>query len=181
MKRRVSFLAAVLALAIVLSVFCCVPAFAAGNTRTFTMPASGVTVSATFEGAPFAITTVCDPTNGGTVVVSGDGVATAENETTAKAGSEVTLTATPAAGFELGSVTVTKASGGAVTVKINGKLEVLSIDIQPEIVDPDDIETLADILTAGVNEAIKKVNAANSDEMGRLTGGLNMPGVPGLF
>ena len=87
-----------------------------GNTRTFTMPASGVTVSATFEGAPFAIITVCDPTNGGTVVVSGDGVATAENETTAKAGSEVTLTATPAAGFELGSVTVTKASGGAVTV-----------------------------------------------------------------
>jgi hypothetical protein len=87
-----------------------------GNTRTFTMPASGVTVSATFEGAPFAITTVCDPTNGGTVVVSGDGVATAENETTAKAGSEVTLNVTPAAGFDLGSVAVTKASGGAVTV-----------------------------------------------------------------
>ncbi len=74
-----------------------------------------------------------------------------------------------------------KAGGGAVTVRINGRLEILSIDIQPEIVDPDDIETLADILTAGVNEAIKKVNAANSDEMGRLTGGLNMPGVPGLF
>ena len=87
-----------------------------GNTRTFTMPASGVTVSATFEGSPFAITTVCDPTNGGTVAVSGDGVATAENETTVKAGSEVTLTATSAVGFELGSITVTKASGGAVTV-----------------------------------------------------------------
>jgi DNA-binding YbaB/EbfC family protein len=74
-----------------------------------------------------------------------------------------------------------QAGGGVVTVKINGKLEILSIDIQPEIVDPDDIETLADILTAGVNEAIKKVHATNNDEMGKLTGGLNMPGVPGLF
>ncbi|MCR5682877.1 MAG: YbaB/EbfC family nucleoid-associated protein [Clostridiales bacterium] len=74
-----------------------------------------------------------------------------------------------------------KAGGGMVTVKINGKLEILSIDIQPEIVDPDDIETLADILTAGVNEAIKKVNATNNEQMGKLTGNLNMPGVPGLF
>ena len=47
-----------------------------------------------------------------------------------------------------------KAGGGAVTVTINGKKEVLSIDISPEIVDPDDIETLSDILVAGVNEAI---------------------------
>ena len=54
-----------------------------------------------------------------------------------------------------------KAGGGAVTVKINGKKEVLSIDISPEIVDPDDIETLADILVAGVNEAIKKVESTN--------------------
>jgi len=74
-----------------------------------------------------------------------------------------------------------KAGGGAVTVKINGKLEVLSIDIQPEIVDPDDIETLADILTAGVNEAIKKVTATNNEEMGKVTGGLSVPGMPGLF
>lgn len=73
------------------------------------------------------------------------------------------------------------AGGGAVQVKINGKLEVLSIAIQPEVVDPDDVETLSDILVAAVNEAIKKVNATNSDEMGKITGGLNVPGIPGLF
>lgn len=73
-----------------------------------------------------------------------------------------------------------KAGGGVVTVKINGKLEVLSIDIDPEIVDPDDIETLSDILTAGVNEAIKKVNDTNNEEMGKITGSLNL-GMPGLF
>ncbi len=74
-----------------------------------------------------------------------------------------------------------KAGGGVVTVKINGKLEVLSIAIEPEVVDPDDIETLTDILTAAVNEAIKKVNSVNSEEMGKVTGGLNVPGMPGLF
>lgn len=73
------------------------------------------------------------------------------------------------------------AGGGAVNVKINGKLEVLSIDIKPEAVDPEDIETLSDILVAAVNEAIKKVNSVNSDEMGKITGGLNVPGIPGLF
>lgn len=73
------------------------------------------------------------------------------------------------------------AGGGAVTVKINGKLEVLGIDIKPEIVDPDDIETLSDILVAAVNEAIKHVNTTNNDEMGKVTGGLNVPSIPGLF
>lgn len=74
-----------------------------------------------------------------------------------------------------------KAGGGVVTVKINGKLEVTSMDISPEIVDPDDIETLSDIITAAVNEAIKKVNSVNSEEMSKVTGGLNVPGIPGLF
>ena len=74
-----------------------------------------------------------------------------------------------------------KAGGGVVTVKINGKLEVLSIDISPEVVDPDDIETLSDIITAGVNEAIKKVTEINNEEMSKVTGGLNVPGFPGLF
>ncbi len=73
------------------------------------------------------------------------------------------------------------AGGGAVTVKINGKLEVLGIDIKPEVVDPDDIETLSDILVAAVNEAIKKVNTTNNEEMGKVTGGLNVPNIPGLF
>ena len=73
------------------------------------------------------------------------------------------------------------AGGGVVTVKINGKLEVLSIDIKPEVVDPDDIETMSDILVAAVNEAIKKVNEVNSTEMGKITGGLNVPGLSGLL
>ncbi len=74
-----------------------------------------------------------------------------------------------------------KAGGGVVTVKINGKLEVLSIEVAPEVVDPDDIETMTDIIVAAVNEAIKKVNETNSEEMGKITGGLNVPGIPGLF
>lgn len=69
------------------------------------------------------------------------------------------------------------AGGGAVTVKINGSKEILSIDISPEIVDPDDIETLSDILVAGVNEAIKKVESTNQAEMDKISGGLTMPGM----
>ena len=70
------------------------------------------------------------------------------------------------------------AGGGVVGVKINGKKEILSIDIQPEIVDPDDIETLSDILVAAVNEAIKRVEDTNSEEMSKITGNV---GLPGLF
>ncbi len=70
-----------------------------------------------------------------------------------------------------------QAGGGAVSVKINGKLEVLSIGISPEVVDPDDIETLSDILVAGVNEAIKKVTETNNEAMSKITGGLNVPGL----
>ena len=70
-----------------------------------------------------------------------------------------------------------KAGGGVVTVRINGKKEILSIDIKPEIVDPDDIETLCDILVAGVNEAIKRVEETNSAEMEKITGMLDMPGL----
>ncbi|MBO5042949.1 MAG: YbaB/EbfC family nucleoid-associated protein [Clostridia bacterium] len=70
-----------------------------------------------------------------------------------------------------------KAGGGAVTVTINGKKEVLSIDISPEIVDPDDIETLSDILVAGVNEAIKRVEETNAAELEKITGSMSMPGL----
>lgn len=69
------------------------------------------------------------------------------------------------------------AGGGVVKVKINGKKEILNINIDPEIVDPDDIETLSDILVAAVNEAIKKVDTTNDAEMSKITGGLNMPGL----
>ena len=70
-----------------------------------------------------------------------------------------------------------KAGGGVVAVKINGKKEVLSIDIDPEIVDPDDVETLSDILVAAVNEAIKRVESTNAAEMEKVTGSMNMPGM----
>ena len=70
------------------------------------------------------------------------------------------------------------AGGGAVNVKINGKREIMSIDIKPEIVDPDDIEMLSDILVAAVNEAIKRVDETNNSEMSKLTGSV---GLPGLF
>ena len=70
------------------------------------------------------------------------------------------------------------AGGGVVGVKINGKKEILAIDIKPEIVDPDDIETLSDILVAAVNEAIKRVEDTNNSEMSKITGNV---GIPGLF
>ncbi len=69
------------------------------------------------------------------------------------------------------------AGGGVVGVKINGKKEILSIDIKPEIVDPDDIETLSDILVAAVNEAIKRVEDTNNTEMAKITGNMGMPGL----
>ena len=69
-----------------------------------------------------------------------------------------------------------KAGGGAVTVKINGKKEILSIDLAPEIVDPDDVETLSDTLVAALNEAIRQVEKINSEAMSKVTGGLSIPG-----
>ena len=67
------------------------------------------------------------------------------------------------------------AGGGVVEIKINGKKEILSINIEPEIVDPDDIETLSDILVAAVNEAIKRVEDTNSSEMSKITGSVGLP------
>ena len=71
------------------------------------------------------------------------------------------------------------AGGGVVNVKINGKKEILSISLAQEIVDPDDVETLEDILVAAINEAIKRVEDTNTEEMSKITG--SIPGMPGLF
>ena len=74
------------------------------------------------------------------------------------------------------------AGGGVVKVKINGKREILSMDIAEEIVDPDDIETLSDIIVAAVNEAIKKVNTTTDEEMAKISGPLGgFGGMGGLF
>ena len=69
------------------------------------------------------------------------------------------------------------AGGGAVNLKINGKKQILALDIAPEIVDPDDIETLSDILVAAVNEAIKRVEDTNNSELNKITGPMNLPGL----
>lgn len=69
------------------------------------------------------------------------------------------------------------AGGGMVKILINGKKEVKSIKISQDIVDPDDIETLEDIITAGINEAIKRVEDTAASEMSKITGSLNIPGV----
>lgn len=67
--------------------------------------------------------------------------------------------------------------GGAVTVKVNGKNEVLELTIKKEAVDPNDVEMLQDLVIAAVNEAMKKVQAELSEEMSRITGGMNIPGL----
>lgn len=75
----------------------------------------------------------------------------------------------------------TSAGGGAVKVTISGKKEVKSIKIDKDVVDPDDIEMLQDMICAAVNEAIKKVEDTANEEMSKITGRLNIPGIPGLF
>lgn len=71
------------------------------------------------------------------------------------------------------------AGGGAVTVVVTGKKELVSIIIKPEVVDPEDVEMLQDLILAAVNEAIRKAEEMVSGEMGKLTGGLGLPG--GMF
>ena len=65
-----------------------------------------------------------------------------------------------------------KVGGGAVTVTISGKREVKSVELTPDVVDPDDIEMLQDLIMAAMNEALKQIDDANADSMSRLTGGL---------
>lgn len=67
--------------------------------------------------------------------------------------------------------------GGAVLVKVNGKKEVLSIKIKEEVVDPDDVEMLEDLVLSAVNEVLKKAEEETANKMGKLTGGLNIPGM----
>ena len=69
------------------------------------------------------------------------------------------------------------AGGGVVNVKINGKKEILSVKIDPEVVDPDDVETLEDLVVAAVNEAIKTVESVSAEEMQKITGSMGLPGM----
>lgn len=67
--------------------------------------------------------------------------------------------------------------GGAVSVTVDGKHLIKSIKINPEIIDPDDAEMLEDLITVAVNEAINNAAKTAEDEMGAITGGLNLPGL----
>ena len=79
---------------------------------------------------------------------------------------------------ELGQRTVeASVGGGMVSVTVNGKNEVLSLKIEPQVVDPDDVEMLEDLVLAGVNEALRKSQEMVSDEMSKLTGGMKIPGL----
>ena len=69
------------------------------------------------------------------------------------------------------------AGGGAIDVTVNGKHQVVSVKIQPDVVDPEDIEMLEDLLVAAVNEAMRKADETAEREMGKITGGMNIPGL----
>ena len=71
----------------------------------------------------------------------------------------------------------TTAGGGMIEVKVNGKKELLSVKIKPEVVDPDDIETLEDLIMVAVNDAISKADEMMAEGMNAVTGGLNIPGL----
>ena len=69
------------------------------------------------------------------------------------------------------------AGGDAVTVTLNGKHELVSVKIKPEIVDPEDVEMLEDFITIAFNEALRKASEAMETRMGSVTGGMNIPGL----
>ena len=69
-----------------------------------------------------------------------------------------------------------------ITVTANGNQEIVAIKIEPDAVDPDDVEMLEDLVVAAVNEALRKAQDLVAQEMQKITGGLNIPGMPtGLF
>jgi DNA-binding YbaB/EbfC family protein len=79
---------------------------------------------------------------------------------------------------ELAQRTVESAvGGGMITVVANGKQQVVSIRIEKEVVNPDDVEMLQDLVLAAVNDALHKSQEMVASEMGKLTGGLNLPGL----
>src|SRR4030042_6299065 len=72
------------------------------------------------------------------------------------------------------------AGGGMVTVTANGAMEILSIKIERDVVNPDDIEMLQDLIIAAVNEALRRAQQMVNNEMSKLTGGMQLPGLGGL-
>jgi DNA-binding YbaB/EbfC family protein len=73
------------------------------------------------------------------------------------------------------------AGGGMVTVTANGSNEILSVQIEKTVISVDEKEMLQDLITAATNDALRKVKALGKEEMSKLTGGMNIPGVSNLF
>jgi len=71
------------------------------------------------------------------------------------------------------------AGGGAVTAVVNGKGEVVSITLDKDVVDPEDVEMLQDLITAAVNDGVRRVQQIAAEKMNRVTGGLRIPGLTG--
>ena len=71
----------------------------------------------------------------------------------------------------------TTAGGGAVSVTANGKREIVNLTIDKEVVDPDDVEMLQDLVMAAVNDAMRQIDELSNSEMSKITGGLNIPGL----
>jgi DNA-binding YbaB/EbfC family protein len=69
------------------------------------------------------------------------------------------------------------AGGGMVAVVVNGKFEVLSLKIDKEVVNPDDVDMLQDLIVAAVNEGVRKAQEMTAVEMSKITGGFNIPGL----
>jgi len=79
---------------------------------------------------------------------------------------------------ELGNRTVSaQAGGGMVEAVVNGRQELLSLRIDPEVVAPDDVEMLQDLITAAINEALNRAREMMAQEMSKLTGGMQIPGL----
>ncbi len=69
------------------------------------------------------------------------------------------------------------AGGGAVSVRVNGRKELLAVNLKPEVVDPEDIEMLQDLIIAAVNEAMRQIDGISESEMSKVTGGISIPGL----
>ena len=80
-------------------------------------------------------------------------------------------------GMNANKVVEGTAGGGAVTATANGKKEILSLKISPDAVDPEDIETLEDLVMVAVNDAVKKADDMMAEGMSAVTGGINIPGL----
>ena len=83
---------------------------------------------------------------------------------------------------ELSEKTVEASAGGGMIIAVaNGRQELVSIQIEQEVIDPDDAEMLQDLIMAAVNDALNRAKEMMNEEMGKVTQGMNIPGMPGMF